>query len=533
MKNINIKQKSWGKNLLKIFSIAFSIFFVIIVVNTIFFNKTVMIKFSKLIMIFMTIITYLVTIVLYKILNRKEKIFTLKTRYKILIGISIFIIQLLIARLTYARCGWDCGVIIDNSFSLYKGQGINTEYFASYPNNIALLLIFKYLYVAIGLFCKIDGNLIYWIPIIFNIIMIDLAGIFTLLASKKILGTKATCLTLIIMTPILIITPYLIIPYTDTITLAIPITCFYLYLKIKENTRNKYLYLFLEGTLLMLGYLLKPTCIIIGIAIILGETLYSNININKIKQMSKNILITALIILLGGTIFYLPYTYIKDKNISRYISQEEFERLSVTPTHFFMMGLKEVEVTNSNGEQYILYGTYNEEDVINTKKHEGKKAKQEYNLEIIKERLNNYGVLGYFKFLYNKIIWFMADGTFFYGAEGRFFVEAPYNQGIIGKIAQNFTNLDKKLYQNITANIMQTTWILILTGIIFTWKNNKKNINIMKISIIGIILFITLFEGRSRYLYNYTPIFILLSVLGIKNTIKQLDNKYKKIKQKY
>lgn len=533
MKNVDIMiSKNWIKNLLKLFSVIFSIFFIIIVINTIFFNKTTMIKFSKLAMILETIIIYMIIFILYKVLNKKEKIFKIRTSNKILIGLAIFVVQLILAGLTYTRCGWDCGVIIDNSFSLYQGQGINVQYFATNPNNIALLLIFKYLYVIVGLFNEINADLIYWLPVIFNIIMIDLGCIFTLLTSTKIFGNKTTYLTLLIMIPLLIITPYLIIPYTDTITLFIPITCFYFYLKIKENTKNKYLYLFLEGILLVLGYLLKPTCIIIGIAIILGEILYSNINKNRIKQTAKKILITFLVLMLGVGIFYTGYTYVKNKNISKYISQEEFEKLSVTPTHFLMMGLKKTENTNSEGEEYVLFGAYNEEDVMNTKSYEGKEAKQQYNLEIIKKRLSNYGILGYLQFLYDKITWFMADGTFFYGAEGNFFVEEPYNQSRMGRLLQKFTNLDEKTYKIVTANAMQITWVMILIGIIFTWKNNEKNINIMKFSIIGIILFIALFEGRSRYLYNYLPIFILIGVLGIKNVIKYIDVQYENVKER-
>ena len=56
--------------------------------------------------------------------------------------------------------------------------------------------------------------------------------------------------------------------------------------------------------------------------------------------------------------------------------------------------------------------------------------------------------------------------------------------------------------------------------------------NILKLSIIGIILFIVIFEGRSRYLYNYIPIFIILGTVGIKNIIKYIDNKLTKKENK-
>ncbi len=135
--------------LLKVFSIAFSVLFLIITINIIFFNKTIQIDFSTIVMLIGTACVYITLYIVYKITNKYLKILQIKDTYKMLIGIVIFIIQLIIAGLVYAHCGWDCGGVIDNAFSLYQGGEINKFYFSMYPNNIALLLLFKYLYVIV------------------------------------------------------------------------------------------------------------------------------------------------------------------------------------------------------------------------------------------------------------------------------------------------------------------------------------------------------------------------------------------------
>ena len=50
--------------------------------------------------------------------------------------------------------------------------------------------------------------------------------------------------------------PYIIIPYTDTISMVFPILIFYLYIKIKEekNETKKAFFTILEGILTILGY---------------------------------------------------------------------------------------------------------------------------------------------------------------------------------------------------------------------------------------------------------------------------------------
>lgn len=508
-------------NIEKVLSILFSFLFVLIVFNAIFFNKVIQINFSPAILLIGSISVIAILIILYKITNLwYDKLKDILKKYKYLILIIIFGIQLLLARLIYAPSGWDCGLLIGNSFNMYKGLGVDTNYFSTYPNNILTLLIFKYLYVIVGLFTNVNTENYYFITIVFNIIVIDMGAIFTILTCKKLLGEKTTLLSLFFILPLIVFFPYIIVPYTDTLTLFIPIAIFYFYLKIKDNTRMKYLYIFIEGILLIGGYLLKPTCAIIGIAIIIIEMFYINIrDLKNIKNILKDIIIMALIFIIGMTTTYITYHYLKNKNLSKYITNEQYESNTITFTHFIMMGMQKSDV---NGK--AMYGAYNEQDVINTKSKSGKEEKQKYNIQIIKQRLEKMGVTGYLKFIYNKMNWVLSDGTFYYWQEGSQ-KYLPISQDKVSKIVQKYFDKDSSEYNKITANIFEILWIVILIGIICSFKNKEKNINILKLSALGIILFIIVFEGRSRYIYNYIPVFIILGTLGIKNIIYYINNK--------
>ena len=228
----------------------------------------------------------------------------------------------------------------------------------------------------------------------------------------------------------------------------------------------------------------------------------------------------------GITTTYSTYKYLENKNISKYITEEQFEKNSTPYTHFIMMGMQSYEMAGKP-----CYGAWNQFDAVNTQKIPGQKAKKEYNKEIIKQRLNDFGFTGYVEFVYNKINWIASDGTFYYWQEGTQ-KYLPENQSRIAKHIQKFFNIETEEYQKVTANFLEVLWILILIGIVFSYKDRDKMSNILKTSIIGIILFIVIFEGRSRYLYNYISIFIIVGTMGVKNILQYLDKKILQIKTK-
>ncbi len=530
-----IKKFNIRENIIKIISLLFSIFFAIILINTIFFNRTVHIGYKISTMIIFTIFTYSVLFLFYKIYKKLNLKFLEYEPNKIVISLTfivIFIVQCIIAKLTYAHYGWDCEVVITNGLALVRGETFKSEYFTQYPNNIAILLITKYILLIAKMFTEIELNNAFYIMIIFNIIMVDIAALFTFLTCKKLLGNKGAYFSLIFIIPLIILSPYIIIPYTDTITMAFPITILYIYMEIKElpnKSIKKKILIFLEGFLSAMGFLIKPTVIIVTLAILIIEILY--IKMSKLKKVKiiEPIAICVLFIL-GFSLAYSSHSYFKEKNLGQLISKEQYYDNSIPITHFLMIGMQERDnETESPGKNKTYYGNYSSEDKKLTKSIIGYREKEKYNLQIVKQRLIDFGFTGYIKFLYNKANWILCDGTFFYGCEGSWVQEDYYEKSQIGRFFQQFINKNTEQYQRITANIMQTAWILVTIGLICSFcRKNNNSINIAKFSIIGIILFILIFEGRSRYLINYIPMFILVGTYGLRNILQHNLLKLKK-----
>lgn len=322
----------------------------------------------------------------------------------------------------------------------------------------------------------------------------------------------------------IVITPWIGVVYSDTLSLLFPVLMFYLYLLYTEN--NKLEYIVYIGLSLIGSILLKPTNTIMFIAIILLKFINFNKKINY-KETIKKIIVFIVTI----CVIIISYGLIKGLIINKYLPKKSIEENKYPITHWIMMGLKDTE-NNQN-----KYGMYYENDVQSTKSYIGVEAKKEFNIKEIKKRLSDMGIKGYFKFIYDKYTWIISDGTFFYGREGNFYVKTePINNTELAQKIQNYTYYDKEGYKKVTVNLEQAIWIMII-GLLFidSLLNIRKvddiNINIFRLAVIGIILFILFFEARSRYLFHYLPIFIILANNGIKSVDENLNKLKNKIVQ--
>ena len=84
--------------------------------------------------------------------------------------------------------------------------------------------------------------------------------------------------------------------------------------------------------------------------------------------------------------------------------------------------------------------------------NDGKNAKVKENLKTVKQRLKDYKLTGYMKFLYNKVNWILADGTFFFGQEGSFWTSEHYNKTKLGVLLQQLINNRTNKYLDLPSN---------------------------------------------------------------------------------
>ena len=412
----------------------------------------------------------------------------------IILLILYVIFQLMIIYCYAVRPTWDFGTV----YYLARDVASNTEKFNTIyylyicDNNIPLAALFSLLFKPLFLLKleKFTGVLALGI----NLLAIDVSQFFLFKTIRKI-NQKLSITFLffcLFFSPLVF---YLPIFYSDT--LSLPFVCIPLYYYYKYTVEEKKKsYLFLMGFLLGIGILLKATVGILVIAIILGAILLKNMNWKQLGTVLLFVLIPVCL-----TKIWIKLSF----------SEEEMIRSRKPMTHFVMMGLK-----NNGG--------FNEEDMQFTTKIPNYEKKKKKTIEKIKERLYNYYRDHQILHFYNKKLnYTWADGTFFADkALGMEYYHPKYQKYIQSSSKESW------IYFNMANAEWFILLLLMLLGTVFRkhLSNTEKMIQfVVNISIFGVFLFLIIWETRSRYLVNFSPLFLISGYLGLISIINCFKKK--------
>lgn len=466
-------------SLLNLFNVIF-ILTILIIVKVAIFNANVFLKVdTSLIIISLLISAMIIYMIVNMIIN---KLSDKKCKYTALISLGIIIaLQLLIAKELTVFPSWDFGVVFYQAETLVNKTGSISNYFyGRYPNNYGILFIITILFKILKIFSLdfLKGG------ILFNIIMIDITLIMVYILSKRLYGLKTATLSLIMavfITPFYMYSPII---YTDTISMPFPLIMIFFYLKSKdEENFKRILYIFIGTIIIAIGILIKTNVVIS----VIGLVIYDILTNKNIRKCIINISIILSTILIVNTAFNM---YL-DK-----ISPVPKAERGYPATHWIMMGL--------TGD-----GQYNHLDVEFTENLPNKEIRKRENIKEIKKRLNNYGFLGYLRFLDNKIKFTWSDGTMFSIEKLRREPKeiTTLHQYVTGDKKYVFVYLSQVGYLIMVINI--------LIGAISVFKNKKTEAHLFNITIFGVFLFLLLWETRSRYLVCFLGVFILSASNGI------------------
>lgn len=466
------------KNLINIFNFIFLIIFLWIYMNVLLNNIHWLTKDLNLFIIFFNVIIF---IILYKILLRANNFF--KNKLHIFMFILIIVLQIVCICNLKVNPSWDFSAIYEIAKNISQGKEFNEYYLYKFRNNIGISLFFMIIY---KIFHVTDY---YNISCIINIFIIDLSIFFSYKLIKNKFNYEKTLLFLSLCLGTTPLYTYSTIFYTDTISMIYPVLIYCIYLKLKQD-KKIYFYSLLLGIIAFLGSTIKFSVIIILIACLVNLILK-----NKIKLVYKEIIVIILSYFLSSVIFCFVV------NNSKIFSFDMYAKSPIPPQHWVMMGLIE-EGGWSENEYNFTY------KLIKDNNGNRKKVEKSINNKIV-ERLKNYKVNGYIKFLTKKNVFTWGDGTYVAPEKLR---REPIKQNKIHEVV-----LYENKYFNYFSYFSQTTHIIVLAGILisifYALKNKKQDdFDVLRITIFGLVLFFSLWETRSRYLVNYIPIFLILAV---------------------
>lgn len=423
-------------------------------------------------------------------------------------------------------------------------------YYSRYANNLFLTYIFLNIYK----FSKVIGIYNgYFLLLFIQSIIFSLGGYLIYKIAdmyfKERYKIYSVC-TWIIYMIIVGLLPHIVLTYSDGIGMFLSLLLTYIIFKLEDRKilknnkviiRNRILKTILIlffTNLTIISYYIKPQIIIISIAygiikltniilsiikkyIIKLKIINSKKIINNKNKIQINIyyIIIILFIVLTG---HMTYTYIRKANNSMGINVDKEKRFNIT--HYAMLGWN----TESKGVFTI-------KDENFSGKYEKLKDREKANIEELKKRISEMGIGGVINQIARKILTNYNDGTFS-GVATFVYIRDEYRiSGLDNNLSEFLKNVyyERGKYNQIYTQIIQCLWISILIFNMFSYNDSKsRKIPIIILALMGLFLFETIFEARSRYIFVYVPLYIFIGVIGIKNVLNWICRKIKCIKNR-
>lgn len=436
-------------------------------------------------------------------LIHKKKNFIIKNFNINTFTVMLFVVQIYIFYNIYFTNGWDPNYIYRNAEMISRGDFAELQhwYFSMFPHNQGIVLLQSVLLRLNRLFgiWDLEGH---FSLIAFQCFLTSLSGKL-LYENLRLLNCsiKYSIIGWILYVILLGLSGWNIVTYTDITGLIFPILIFRLYLSIK-NKKTVILKWIGIIAISYLGSKIKPTVLIASIAIMISETIYFLYNLEAKQIFDRLKLFTK--ILLAGCICIFAFSNLFNTAIRTTGLSIDREK-EMGALNWMMMGLNPVND-----------GAYYYEDQKLSTSIENKSERTKAQLEKIKERLFDYGFIGFAKHIGKKALINYNDGTFAWGCEGSFYEliypdkntkAAPYLKSLY------YNDGSKYIYLSTLEHFAWITVLFCSIGVVLV-KIRKETV-VVVLALIGIIIFNLTFEARARYVMLYVSFFVMAAMLAL------------------
>ena len=435
---------------------------------------------------------------LLKCIWKAEAVIDKKKLFFIMAAASVLVygIQIIIIKHIWFETGWDVTcVYYDAVHRAEEGTLLGAhEYFAISPNNIMLTFVFANICRVLYL---IGIRSYYPILCCIGAMLINVSGFLVFaIVCKLSKSVKTALVTWCIFTALIGLSPWMCVPYSDVYAIWFPIVIFYLYLLSPEKLSGKAAKWIGIGFLSKFGYEIKPTASIITIAIVLI------LLIHFLEKKDRKKTLVELLFLGVGCLLGIGFSIYAEKYMGFLPDRDK----DLPIAHYLMLG------QNDN-----TYGVFSGTDRSFTLQFDTKGEKIENDLRVAKERVLARGITGNIKFYLIKNMVNYDNGTFSWAYEGEFFKDVSLREDRLSIFLRDIYYPDGK-YHRAYSTFCQGIWILTLAGCVgIVFDRNRMEFVVPALAVLGLTLFLLLFEARARYLFLYTPVYLLLGGIGLKN----------------
>lgn len=420
--------------------------------------------------------------------------------------------------------GWDCGMVANSARWVYEGGDMGYEdYYTVYTNNVPITwLLYKLYSVSASASWYPYNPEFIWIQyqcVMFSVAVF--AAVAFVLATFRRIAPAG--LTLLIGCVVLGLSPWKVIPYTDASTVAWPILVLCLY-ALYRNMENAARYLLWLAMVIIgcFGGTMKAPCYVALIAVVLTEGFWLLPERISLRKKAIRLGICAGLVL-GG---FLLNSLFKNQMYETLHYEYDYDT-AMTWTTCFYVGLNEDTTGASSADGLELVRSY---------EGQPRSVRDEAERALIWERLEEKGLKGLLDFWLRKQVMNFNDGTFSWYQEG-FFNAWEYSDltdSTWKEPLRSFYWEDGENYLEFTT-WSQGIWIFILIGIFMemgailiyavqcvfgrhgedaVWQRQFGIRVAAMVYFLGLFLFVMLFEGRARYLFNGIAALAAIAAFG-------------------
>ncbi|MDE7310791.1 MAG: hypothetical protein K2N87_04085 [Eubacterium sp.] len=421
----------------------------------------------------------------------------------------------------YFRTGWDVWTIDYGAKVLLQKEGYIDWldwYYGRYPNNILLTYVYAASLKINDLFGILDTENGQMVFVGINSLSACASAWLVYDCVKKLCNRWTAVIGWGCCVLLVCLSPWNTIPYSDALTVFIPISIFSLFLKILSTKgKKKYVLCTMLCFLGMIGKYFKPQAFIVVIAIFICGIFY--VRKEKVKESVLILFFCILSIAAAQYSYRLLYHHFSEKIPFH-------QEAEVSWQYFLMMGLND----KSNG-------MWDGDDVSFSERFETKEERGSQCLKEAGTRLKELGLENYIHLVNRKIAICFSDGTFSWSRNlGDFYAEIYQEKNTLAApLFRDFYYYDGRYYP-LNATIRQICWCGILILLFCSFSVADKTKLVLMLAIVGCAIFEVVFEAATRHLYCNVPLFIVLGMTGFYSLVRFLEKlkekEYEKMERK-
>jgi hypothetical protein len=301
------------------------------------------------------------------------------------------------------------------------------------------------------------------------------------------------------------LSPWVTVPYTDIVTLPWPILA--TALALTAASRSSRVAMVALGTAaiaaLTVGYVLKTT----PVATMAGALALGAVVLASLLRQPRRAAAVGVVLLVSAGAFLGVSSGVK-AGLSE-ASGLELARVDTSRTPplswWIAMGM-----TPTYGNT-TRYGAYNAQMVASTV-HLDPAQLASWSNHALDQRVHELGPSGYATFAANKLTWNLGDGMFWAWGEGSDASTPVPRHGPLTSWVVSWSHPLGAHYA-VRAGLTQGLWLVVLltAGLGLVVRPYRRDVALVVASVAAIVLFTLVFQGRSRYLLVYAPLFVALA----------------------